>query len=151
MNRIIRALALTTGTAALCTLAAVPAQAATISGGSCGAGYRLQDAYPLGTDRGADGSGVISLYYSSSTGKNCAILRRDANFNITDGMGVTLTASNGASDTDGQRAYRDYAGPVYVAARGMCVKVSGHVTGAWKGSFAAGTFTGGSGGWVHCG
>ncbi|WP_030298729.1 hypothetical protein [Streptomyces katrae] len=151
MKRIVRnTLATVTGVVAVSTLAAAPAQAQTVSGGSCGAGYYQQDAYPLGDHAGATGSGVLFLYYNKSTGKNCAILRRDAEFIITDGMGITLRASNGAVDSDGQRAYEQYAGPVYVNARGACVKVDGFVTGVWSGSFAAGTQRGDSG-WVHCG
>ncbi|MEU6295927.1 hypothetical protein [Streptomyces erythrochromogenes] len=152
MNRISRrALALTTGVAALSALAAVPAQAQTISGGSCGAGYYQQDAYPLGDHTGATGAGVIFLYYNKSTGKNCAILRRDSKFNITDGMGVSITASDGKSDIDGQRAYTQYAGPVYVAARGKCIKLWGEVTGFWNGSSGWSGTHKDTTGWVHCG
>lgn len=151
MNRFFRnLLAIVTGVVAVSALAAVPAQAQTISGGSCGAGYRQQDAYPLGDHAGATGAGVIFLYYNPSTRWNCAILRRDVKFNITDGMGVSLTGG-GKTDVDGQRAYTQYAGPVYVYAPGSCVKVSGHVTGFWDGSTGwPGTYKGDSG-WVHCG
>ncbi|MEV0413892.1 hypothetical protein AB0I68_24565 [Streptomyces sp. NPDC050448] len=152
MNRILRrALAIGTGVAAVSALAAVPAEAQTVSGGSCGAGYYQQDAYPLGDGEGATGAGVIFLYYSSSTGKNCAILRRDANFLVTDGMDISLKSSNGGSDVDGQRAYTQYAGPVYVSARGACVQINAHVTGVWKGSAYLVSTHSENTGWVHCG
>ncbi|MEU9181387.1 hypothetical protein AB0C90_31840 [Streptomyces sp. NPDC048550] len=152
MKRIVRnTLATVTGVVAVSTLAAVPAEAQTISGGSCGAGYYQQDAYPLGNSQGATGAGVIFLYFNSSTGKNCAILRRDANFLVTDGMSISLTSSSGGSDGDGQRSYTQYAGPVYVSARGACVQVSASVTGAWRDSAYLPSTHRENTGWVHCG
>ncbi|MEU9301799.1 hypothetical protein [Streptomyces sp. NPDC048269] len=153
MKRIVRnTLATFAGVVAVSTLAMAPAQAQTISGGSCGAGYYQQDAYPLGDDQGATGAGVLFLYYNRSTGTNCAILRRDASFHVTDGMGISLEGG-GKSDVDGQRAYTQYAGPVYVKAPGSCVKVSGHITGVWLGddsSYLEKTHRENTG-WVHCG
>ncbi|MEU8837916.1 hypothetical protein AB0D97_02135 [Streptomyces roseus] len=152
MNRILRrALAIGSGVAAVSALAAVPAEAQTISGGSCGAGYYQQDAYPLGDSQGATGAGVIFLYYNSSTGKNCAILRRDVNFIVSDGMDISLDSSSGGSDVDGQRAYTQYAGPVYVSARGACVRITAHVTGVWKDSAYLAKTHSENTGWVHCG
>ncbi|MGW7436161.1 hypothetical protein [Streptomyces sp. NPDC054849] len=154
MNRFLRnLLATTTGVVAISALAAVPAQAQTINSGSCGAGYYQQDAYPLGSESGEVGAGVVFLYYNSSTGTNCAILRRDANFKVTYGMGVTLKDSAGNTATDGQRAYTQYAGPVYLKAPGRCVQVYGQLTGYWMGSNSTHlekTWDGGSR-WVHCG
>ncbi|MFD8635090.1 hypothetical protein [Streptomyces sp. NPDC059533] len=152
MKRFFRNLLVTTsGMVAITALAAVPAQAQTISGGSCGAGYYQQDAYPLGDYSGATGAGVIFLYYNASTGKNCAILRRDTAFNITDGMSVTLESSGGGIDLDGQRAYTQYAGPVWVSARGQCVKLTGEVRGYWNGSTGLSGTHKENTGWVHCG
>ncbi|MFC9297369.1 hypothetical protein ACFTWH_24530 [Streptomyces sp. NPDC057011] len=145
-------LATTTGVVAISALAAVPAEAQTISGGSCGAGYYQQDAYPLGDSQGATGAGVLFLYYNASTGTNCAILRRDSQFYVTDGMSVILEGA-GKSDVDGQRAYTQYAGPVYVKAPGSCVRVRGDITGSWVGpndTYIVKKHTGNSG-WVHCG
>ncbi|MFE2476663.1 hypothetical protein [Streptomyces sp. NPDC001194] len=152
MNRILRrALAVGTGVAAVSALAAVPAEAQTVSGGSCGAGYHQQDAYPLGDSQGATGAAVIFLYYNSSTGKNCAILRRDANFLVTDGMSISLKSSSGGSDVDGQRAYTTYAGPVYVSARGACVQISASTRGVWRDSAYLASTHSENTGWVHCG
>lgn len=152
MNRTLRrALSIGAGVAAVSALAAVPAEAQTISGGSCGAGYYQQDAYPLGDSQGATGAGVIFLYYNSSTGKNCAILRRDADFLVSDGMDISLDSSSGGTDVDGQRAYTQYAGPVYVSARGACVRISAHITGAWKNSAYLPKTHSENTGWVHCG
>ncbi|MFD9410492.1 hypothetical protein ACFWBN_26235 [Streptomyces sp. NPDC059989] len=152
MNRFFRnLLATTTTVVAISALAAVPAQAQTISGGSCGAGYYQQDAYPLGTDwGGATGAGVLFLYYNKSTGTNCAILRRDSQFSVTDGMAVILEGG-GNSDVDGQRAYTQYAGPVYVKAPGSCVRVRGDITGYWTGTPYDEVKHTGNSGWVHCG
>ncbi|WP_073920918.1 hypothetical protein [Streptomyces sp. CB00455] len=154
MNRLVRnLLTVATGVVAIAGLAAVPAQAQTINGGSCGAGYRQQDAYALGDDSGISGAGVVFLYYNSSNGTNCAILRRDANFRVTYGMGVTLRDDAGHSVSDGQRAYTQYAGPVYLKAPGRCVQVDGQLTGVWMGdnsTYLEKTHDGGSP-WVHCG
>ncbi|MFD7084849.1 spore-associated protein A [Streptomyces sp. NPDC002181] len=152
MKRIVRnTLATITGVVAVSALAAVPAEAQTVSGGSCGAGYYQQDAYPLGDSQGATGAGVIFLYYNSSTGKNCAILRRDANFLVSDGMDISIDSSSGGTDVDGQRAYTTYAGPVYVSARGACVRMTAHITGAWKNSAYLPKTHSENTGWVHCG
>ncbi|MFE0579338.1 hypothetical protein [Streptomyces sp. NPDC058874] len=152
MNRISRrVLAITTGVVAVSSLAAVPAQAQTISGGSCGAGYYQQDAYPLGDHTGASGAGVMFLYYNKSTGKNCAILRRDTQFNVTDGMGIAISSSDGKVSADNRRTYTQYAGPVYVSAPGKCVMLSGHVTGFWNGSSGWPGTHRETTGWVHCG
>ncbi|MGW7462362.1 hypothetical protein [Streptomyces sp. NPDC054797] len=151
MNRFLRnLLAIVTGVVAISTLAAVPAQAQTINSGSCGAGYYQQDAYPLGDNLGATGAGVLFLYYNSSTGKNCAILRRDESFIASGGMGVTLKSSGGGATSDGGSSYRSYAGPIYLYAPNQCVYLSGWITGVWSGSYAVGTHSGNSG-WVHCG
>ncbi|MCX5147030.1 hypothetical protein OHB36_09635 [Streptomyces sp. NBC_00320] len=77
MKRIVRnTLATVTGVVAVSTLAAVPAEAQTISGGSCGAGYHQQDAYPLGNSQGATGAGVIFLDSTAPparTARSCAV------------------------------------------------------------------------------
>ncbi|MFF3680149.1 hypothetical protein ACFYYS_40035 [Streptomyces sp. NPDC002120] len=154
MNRFFRnLLAVTTGLVAVSALAAVPAEAQAISGGSCGAGYYQQDAYPLGDTNGATGAGVMFLYYNKSTGKNCAILRRDASFRVTEGMSIILEDSSGQSVGDGQRGYTQYAGPIYLYAPGRCVKLRGEVTGYWTGDDSTYLVKkhNENTGWVHCG
>ncbi|MFD9373192.1 hypothetical protein ACFWA6_36605 [Streptomyces sp. NPDC060020] len=152
MNRFFRnLLAVTTGLVAVSALAAVPAEAQTINSGSCGAGYYQQDAYPLGDTNGATGAGVMYLYYNKSTGKNCAILRRDSAFIVMDGMSISLEDSNGNHAGDGQKAYTQYAGPVYLYAPGRCVRLSGQITGAWAGSTGLQHRHSEDTGWVHCG
>ncbi|WP_405787768.1 hypothetical protein [Streptomyces sp. NBC_01367] len=96
---------------------------------------------------------MMYLYYNKSTGKNCAILRRDSKFGVTDGMGISIDASNGRSDSDGQRAYTQYAGPVFVSAAGACVQLTGFITGSWlteNSSYLEKTHRETTG-WVHCG
>jgi hypothetical protein len=137
--------------AATATLAS-PASANTYMVGTCGSGYTLQEATPTSTgSAAATGAGIIFLYYSSATGKNCAILRRDVNFIAAEGMGITLRVDNGQSATDSSTLYRSYAGPVYLPARGHCVSVSAWTRGFWKDSaYLSDTNTGGIA-WSHCG
>ncbi|GAA0412159.1 hypothetical protein GCM10009530_75910 [Microbispora corallina] len=143
------------GAAAVIAATAVvstPASANTYMVGSCGSGYSVQEAFPLSSDTApATGSGVIFLYYNSSTGKNCAILRRDVDFVASGGMGITLRVSDGQVATDASSNYRSYAGPVYLYGRGHCVSVDAWVRGYWKDSaYLSHTDTGGIA-WSHCG
>ncbi|MEW9528548.1 spore-associated protein A [Microbispora sp. NPDC049125] len=143
------------GAAAVIAATAVvsaPASADTYMVGSCGSGYSVVEAMPLSSDIApATGSGVIFLYYNSSNGKNCAILRRDVDFIASGGMGITLRVSDGQVATDASSSYRSYAGPVYLYGRGHCVSVDAWVRGFWKDSgYLSHTDTGGID-WSHCG
>lgn len=114
--------------------AKAPAPAATaVYNGACGTGYTVIDSTPIGH------SGTVFLTWNQSTGKNCAVTVRDT-VGAKIRMGVKLEAVGaGTAPVEDNGLYTSYAGPVYIAARGHCVKWSGTI----------GTATGSDTG--HCG
>jgi hypothetical protein len=130
-------------------VAAQPAGAA----GTCGSGYGLLDSYPI--NKNYDGSktvatvGSVSLYYSSSAHKNCAITRPISalagNPYRVEYIGVYLQdTEDGSHDSDASYNYSSYAGPVYTNAVGHCVTVTGAIN-------VDGYHRTGGGYVVHCG
>ncbi|MCX5078543.1 hypothetical protein ACFWBF_09535 [Streptomyces sp. NPDC060028] len=95
----------------------------------CGSSYGSLKQYPV---RGTDNTrvGWIDTYYSSATGKNCAIVRGDdsraSGFNHIE-VAIGLSGAAGWTQTDGAGVnYTKYAGPVYVYAPGnTCIDVWG--------------------------
>jgi hypothetical protein len=94
--------------------------------GACGSGYKVVNS------AGIANLGTVYLTYNSSTGKNCVVTIRNRS-----GSPVHMTAlvqalipgqpTNPVID-DGY--YRSYAGPVYVKAKGLCVKWGGSIQGS---------------------
>jgi hypothetical protein len=139
-----------TGAAAALALAVIPGMAsapASAASPSCGSGYAFLDSYPIkGLDSGRTG-GYVSLYYSGSTGKNCAIAMPISSWSgLVSHLDVQLsTASYPGYVDDGLDAnYHYYAGPIYIPARGQCVDVGGYFQ--YGGERFAGHAYG-----VHCG
>lgn len=131
------------------TIAAAPANAAT---GSCGAGYHYlkgKNHFPI--KHGKKIGGYADLYYNSSNGKNCAIVR--AGGSGASHITVLLARYDKKKHapektvTDGWgkgQNYHSYAGPVKISAKGRCITVVGSLK---KGS----TYYQGEGKKVHCG
>lgn len=116
----------TAATAISAGLLAMPSTASAATVGSCGSGYGKVGSYPV--TRAWEGTaGYIDVYYSSYTGKNCAITRPISSLSGKAGnIWVCIDSPIGARDCDGHGAnYRYYAGPVYVYARGTCIDVRG--------------------------
>jgi hypothetical protein len=113
--------------AASTTLAvnATPADAA----GPCGSSYSRVGVYAVSKD--GTRTGTVEVYYSSSTGKNCALAYGyGAYANTTSWKHVTISRGDGShKDTDAGE-YKYYAGPVYVSAPGQCIDVVATVP-AW--------------------
>ncbi|MCD0451499.1 hypothetical protein LO762_20195 [Actinocorallia sp. API 0066] len=87
------------------------------SGGQ-GTGYKVQRkaAFPGGT---------VYQLYSAATQLNCAVALKTASVGAKTTVWATLARqSDGKSVTD-RGAFSYYAGPVYLAAAGVCVRVSG--------------------------
>ncbi|GAA4579655.1 hypothetical protein GCM10023194_05830 [Planotetraspora phitsanulokensis] len=107
-------------------LIATPASAATAS---CGSGYAFLDSYPIkGLDTNRTG-GYVSLYYNSSTGKNCAIAKPISSWSgLVNHLDVQLTTNSypGFVDDGLNANYHQWAGPIYIPARGECVDVGGY-------------------------
>ncbi|MFB6435538.1 spore-associated protein A [Streptomyces sp. NPDC056411] len=122
------------------TASAAPAAAA--YNGACGSGYQVVNSVPV------TGKGTVYLTYSAKTGKNCVVTIRNSP-GAPVYMYTYLTATNGSSDyvyDSGQ--YRSYAGPIYLAAKRLCVdwggtigSVSVNVSGSNCGRMAAGVVT----------
>lgn len=105
----------------------------------CGTGYRQIDSQTLNPN-----FGTVYLYINSN-GTNCVFTEKLVARGTRTRMNATLCRqSDGACSTDpGNYAY--YAGPVYLAARGVCIKWGGLVTNT-DGRVAQWTSP-----WEHCG
>jgi hypothetical protein len=118
----------TAATAISAGLLAMPSTASAAAPvGSCGSSYGKVGSYKV--TRSWEGTaGYIDVYYSRSTGKNCAITRPISSLAGKAGnIWVCIEQDKGyARDCDGvTKNYRYYAGPVYVSGRGQCINVSG--------------------------
>lgn len=102
---------------------AAPASAA----GPCGSGYNLVGSYAIPAS-GAR-TGTIEVYYSSGSGKNCAIAEGSGSNYGTKNYKVVGISVSGASSWTGYDSglYSYYAGPVYVSAPGKCIDLLGGV------------------------
>ncbi|NUW42144.1 serine/threonine protein kinase [Nonomuraea rhodomycinica] len=128
-SRTVAALAAVTVSAGLLA-AAAPANAAA---NYCGASYRLLKTYKV------EDAGYLHVYYSSSTGKNCAVtVGAGEHYGKRDGKSVWIRRTGGTWIKDTGR-YQYYAGPVYVKASGHCIDVEGRIEG-WNWGGAASVF-----------
>lgn len=100
----------------------VPATAS--AAGPCGSSYGLLKSYPM--YHIVDGSlrGYLSIYYSSVTGKNCAIASAagiEVGVSRYRSVGIEISGTNNMKFDGGY--YSRYAGPVYtpVSSRGKCI------------------------------
>jgi hypothetical protein len=113
--------------------------------GYCGSGYNMIDSYPM-THNGHVG-GHIYLYYSGSSGYNCAVAVGSVSGANHIGVGLS---SDSATRNDPRMGsghnYHYYAGPIYVYARHSCVTVWG---GLYDGDFDK--YLSGTIGPTHCG
>ncbi|MEV0155407.1 hypothetical protein AB0H57_16925 [Micromonospora sp. NPDC050686] len=103
--------------------AATPAYAATY-GGECGSGYSVVNSAPIGT------KGTVFLTYSSSTGKNCAIAKRNTAGSavlIEVGLGINPVGSHWPAYEGNY--FTSYAGPIYLSAANKCVDWMGRISG----------------------
>ncbi|MFD1544931.1 hypothetical protein [Nonomuraea guangzhouensis] len=68
------------------------------------------------------------MYYSSSTGKNCALTYGyGAYANTTSWKSVKISRGDGSGEQKNGGQYTYYAGPVYVSAPDQCIDVAGAV------------------------
>ncbi|MCF6473163.1 spore-associated protein A [Nonomuraea sp. MG754425] len=113
--------------AATLVTGATPASAT----GPCGSSYNRVGVYNIGVDKYGYRTGVLEVYYSSSTGKNCALTYGDGPYaNTTSWKGVIISRADGSGRDSDAGEYQYYAGPVYVSAPGQCIDVEG-VSPAW--------------------
>ncbi len=77
-------------------------------------------------------TGTLEVYYSSSTGKNCALTYGYGPYDgTTSWKRVTISRADGSGEHTNAGHYQYYAGPVYVSAPGQCIDVAGTVP-DWK-------------------
>ncbi|WP_435059685.1 hypothetical protein [Streptomyces sp. bgisy060] len=105
--------------------------AATSRINACGSSYTFLKSWPIKAkywtyDAGKT-KGYIDIYYSRSTGKNCAIARPIDGVHLPRGIRVKIGKSgSGWAQLDGYQAnFTKYAGPVYVSARNTCINFEG--------------------------
>ncbi|MEV4381458.1 serine/threonine protein kinase [Streptosporangium sp. NPDC049644] len=98
----------------------------------CGSGYYVQRSVQFG-------GGTTYQLYNTSSGTNCAVTMKTADVGKATQVWVTLEAQGGGAKTE-RGNFEYYAGPVYVPAKGKCVRISG---GGPGGSTSAG--------WANCG
>jgi hypothetical protein len=84
--------------------------------------------------------GRVYQLYSASTKKNCAVTMKTANVGKGTSVWVRLVEQKGGEVGSDSGTFKYYAGPVYVSAPGVCVRVSGGASGASASS-----------GWANCG
>ena len=124
------------------TASAAPAAATATYNGACGTGYSVVNSVPV------TGKGTVFLTYNAKSGKNCVVTVRNSPGNPVY-MFTYLAPSDGSADpVYDSGEYRSYAGPVYLAGKGLCVdwggtieSVSVSVSGSNCGRLAAGVVT----------
>jgi hypothetical protein len=101
---------------------AAPAGAA----GPCGSSYSRIGVYNIGIQKYGYRTGILEVYYSSSTGKNCALVYGDGPYaNTTSWKAVSISRGDGSGKDSNAGNFKYYAGPVYVSAPGQCIDVEG--------------------------
>ncbi|MER7467507.1 hypothetical protein [Streptomyces sp. NPDC097981] len=125
--------------------AAVAAAGLALAGVAAGGAAPAQAAGPVCEGTRIDtldfATGYTYLYYSASTGRNCAYTVPKSGSGSPQLMAVGLfRASDNVGVWDSRSDYKYHAGPVYLDARGTCVLFNGQVR-----STAA------TSGWGHCG
>ncbi|WP_119290568.1 spore-associated protein A [Streptomyces sp. YIM 130001] len=98
--------------------AAGAATAAAGYNGACGSGFGVVNSMPVGS------AGTVYLTYNSKTGENCTVTIRNSTGEPTH---MVAYVRNVDTDEDSYEEgdFTQYAGPVYVAARGACVEWGG--------------------------
>ncbi|MEO3806098.1 hypothetical protein [Nonomuraea sp. B1E8] len=107
---------------------AAPAGAA----GPCGSSYARVGVYAIHHKVDGSRTGTLEVYYSSSTGKNCALTYGYGKYaNTKSWKGVIISRGDGSGEDADAGEFTYYAGPVYVSAPNQCIDVEGIVP-AWN-------------------
>ena len=115
------------GTALAATTTLVAGAAPAGAAGPCGSSYSRIGVYAISRGDGTR-TGTLEVYYSSSSGKNCALTYGYGSFaNTTSWKRVTISRGDGSGEVTDAGHYKTYAGPVYVSAPGQCIDVAGTV------------------------
>ncbi|NBE93062.1 hypothetical protein FE391_07660 [Nonomuraea sp. KC401] len=105
-------------------MGAAPAGAA----GPCGSSYNRVGVYAINHKVDGSRTGTLEVYYSSSTGKNCALTYGYGKYaNTKSWKGVAISRGDGSGNDSDAGEFTHYAGPVYVSAPNQCIDVQGTV------------------------
>ncbi|MGW2657200.1 hypothetical protein ACWC1D_26525 [Streptomyces sp. NPDC001478] len=107
--------------------------AATARTNACGSSYAFLKSWPIKamywTSDAGKTKGYIDIYYSRSTGKNCAIARPVDGVHQPHEIRVKIGKSgSGWAALDGYQAnsnFTKYAGPVFASGRSACIDFEG--------------------------
>ncbi|GAA3114994.1 protein kinase domain-containing protein [Streptosporangium carneum] len=83
----------------------------------CGAGFYVQRSASFN-------GGTTYQLYNSSSGTNCVVTMKTVDVGTATSVWATLEVQNGESKTD-RGNYEYYAGPVFLSAKGKCVRFTG--------------------------
>ncbi|MGI5486663.1 hypothetical protein [Microtetraspora malaysiensis] len=127
MIKFVKAGALTLG--AITAVALLPTAAEAASPQSlCGAGYApIRDGSRAIKTKSGEQLGVTYVLYNRRNGKNCAVTIKTKYVGKPSYTYVGLNVENGTDAGQGAW-FKRYAGPIYVNARGKCVRYSGKVS-----------------------
>ncbi|WP_159040946.1 hypothetical protein [Streptomyces sp. FxanaA7] len=112
----------------LVTLATIPTAEAATHSTACGSSYSRVGHYSLTSSfaQAANPGGYLDIYYSSSTGKNCAVVYpSSAHQGKTSNLEVDIRKSGNTTWIGQGGDFTYYAGPVYVSAPGACIDALG--------------------------
>jgi hypothetical protein len=121
--KLVKTAAVTAAMVAGTLAAATPAYAASY-GGECGSGYGVVNSAPIGS------KGTVFLTYSSATGKNCVVAKRNSVGSavlVEAGLGINPVGSHWPAYQGDY--FTSYAGPIYLSAADKCVDWMGRISG----------------------
>lgn len=121
--KLVKTAAVTAAMMAGTLAAATPAYAASY-GGECGSGYGVVNSAPIGS------KGTVFLTYSSATGKNCVVAKRNSVGSavlVEAGLGINPVGSHWPAYQGDY--FTSYAGPIYLSAADRCVDWMGRISG----------------------
>ncbi|MEV5754090.1 spore-associated protein A [Actinoallomurus sp. NPDC052308] len=114
-------------TVVLASSGVVAVAAPAYASGPCGSGYSLIDVYNINTKSGVK-RGSLELYYSSASGKNCALAYGvGSTYGTTTWKVVKIARHSDPLWTVNQGNFAYYAGPVYVSAAGQCIDLEAQI------------------------
>jgi hypothetical protein len=124
--------AATAGLTAMVPQTASAATAKATYNGVCGSGYKVVESTPVGN------VGTIFVTWNETAGKNCAVtVRNTSGAPVYVAVSLNVLAGHETTPARDSGQYRSYAGPVYYAARNLCVEWEGVIGSAFAGDSGA--------------
>ncbi|MGW7285931.1 hypothetical protein ACWGH4_10620 [Streptomyces sp. NPDC054847] len=120
---------------AAATLVLAPSAHAATHATACGSTYSRVGHYPLSSAiaQAPDPGGWLDIYYSSTTGKNCAVAYPISTLQPkTTEISISIRRSGTAEWFGDSGPYHYYAGPAYISARGVCIDALGDLDAGFR-------------------